>query len=609
MGIQVGETNEYLPFEESKKFQKLLKRNGALQISLLLEKCSKFEKGPEETLKFGTETETHLLSKVTIDDQDYFPVSVSRNNFISEVSKDFPGLDFKGEFAAWMVEILPLHPFKEFLNFEEIRDHFFEIQKMSSKTSEIFQLISGLSCLPHLGTLHYFHKENNVIIPMNEREVLNEISSSKMFLDQTVSSHARYKSSVINKIARMQHKTIIKLPIYKDVNSSDAPLILDHVGFGTGSAALQVTFSCRNLSQARWAYDQLHILSPFFLILSSSTFAIFNTLIDSDCRFQILQQACEDRSPAEMKSIPKSRFGVSNYFISENKKCKNMFNDAKYVINKSFAKTLRKLLMKKNPELAKDRRLINHFSYLFVRDYLTVFSDRLIKDNTEDTIEFEIMQSTNWQTMRLKPPPDLNSDLGWLLEFRCMDCPITEKEKSALIFLATLFMRIITDPELEVDFYIKISEVDANFEESFKREALTKGRLMFRKHFCKLLDGVENNYQTVILTVAEFFEGNHEFLGMKRLFQKFIEINYQTLVKSNAIVEIWRVYDFFLARSKGEIIALPEFGRNFVLHHSSYAHDSCLNDKIIADLMAKIIEIQNNNGEPSMFGDFLHDNI
>lgn len=91
--------------------------------------------------------------------------------------------------------------------------------------------------------------------------------------------------------------------------------------------------------------------------------------------------------------------------------------------------------------------------------------------------------------MRIKPPGDYHSDIGWLLEFRCMDCPITEVEKSALVFLTTLFMRIVTDKDMNVNFYVPISVVDSNYNVAMKRESIKKGHLIVRKNFCKLLDG------------------------------------------------------------------------------------------------------------------------
>ena len=67
-----------------------------------------------------------------------------------------------------------------------------------------------------------------------------------------------------------------------------------------------------------------------------------------------------------------------------------------------------------------DENLLQHLGFLFARDALVVFKDRVnvIDDSTE---HFENLQSTNWNSVRFKPPPSLESTLPWRVEFRTMD--------------------------------------------------------------------------------------------------------------------------------------------------------------------------------------------
>lgn len=59
-------------------------------------------------------------------------------------------------------------------------------------------------------------------------------------------------------------------------------------------------------------------------------------------------------------------------------------------------------------------------AHLFVRDPLVIFEDRIDLDNGTEMDHFENIQSTNWNTVRFKPPhPD--SDIGWRTEFRSME--------------------------------------------------------------------------------------------------------------------------------------------------------------------------------------------
>lgn len=71
-----------------------------------------------------------------------------------------------------------------------------------------------------------------------------------------------------------------------------------------------------------------------------------------------------------------------------------------------------------------DDRLSYHIASLFVRDPIPTFSnehDDELFDNKQTTSHFENLQSTNWNSMRFKPPPSEESKIGWRVEFRSMD--------------------------------------------------------------------------------------------------------------------------------------------------------------------------------------------
>lgn len=73
--------------------------------------------------------------------------------------------------------------------------------------------------------------------------------------------------------------------------------------------------------------------------------------------------------------------------------------------------------------------------------------------------------------MRFKPPGSLDSKLGWQMELRSVDSPLTSREKAALIFLVKLFKNMIMDQKLGVYFYLPISLVDENFDQAVKRDS------------------------------------------------------------------------------------------------------------------------------------------
>jgi glutamate--cysteine ligase catalytic subunit len=52
-----------------------------------------------------------------------------------------------------------------------------------------------------------------------------------------------------------------------------------------------------------------------------------------------------------------------------------------------------------------DERLARHFAHLFIRDPLVMYKGHIEVDDEKFSDHFENVQSTNWQTVRFKPPP------------------------------------------------------------------------------------------------------------------------------------------------------------------------------------------------------------
>ena len=129
-------------------------------------------------------------------------------------------------------------------------------------------------------------------------------------------------------------------------------------------------------------------------------------LLDFDSRFPIVSRSFEDRNPRET-NIEKTRFDTINYFISNDKKLKKKYNNKKYTINKAFKKILIKELKNNNLDLYKDKNLINHLAYQHVRDGL-VIRNNVEKGYVDSTIDYDLINSQNWNNVRLKTPIDYN---------------------------------------------------------------------------------------------------------------------------------------------------------------------------------------------------------
>lgn len=69
------------------------------------------------------------------------------------------------------------------------------------------------------------------------------------------------------------------------------------------------------------------------------------------------------------------------------------------------------------------------------------------------------IQSTNWQTMRFKPPPP-NSPIGWRVEFRPCEAQLTDFENAAYVCFVVLLTRVILSYRL--NFVMPISKVRQN---------------------------------------------------------------------------------------------------------------------------------------------------
>jgi glutamate--cysteine ligase catalytic subunit len=109
--------------------------------------------------------------------------------------------------------------------------------------------------------------------------------------------------------------------------------------------------------------------------------------------------------------------------------------------------------------------MAQHISHLFIRDPLVLYRENLDHEEGgpgDDTDLWENIQSTNWQSMRFKPPPSVHTGsphIGWRVEFRTTELQASDFENAALVaFLALLTRAILT---FDLTFLVPISLVDA----------------------------------------------------------------------------------------------------------------------------------------------------
>jgi glutamate--cysteine ligase catalytic subunit len=93
------------------------------------------------------------------------------------------------------------------------------------------------------------------------------------------------------------------------------------------------------------------------------------------------------------------------------------FDTVQYKVDQEHMELLQK-------EEGIDERLAYHVSSLLMRDPIPTYDHEHEDDGydpKQTTAHFENLQSTNWNSMRFKPPPTLESPIGWRVEFRTMD--------------------------------------------------------------------------------------------------------------------------------------------------------------------------------------------
>lgn len=169
--------------------------------------------------------------------------------------------------------------------------------------------------------------------------------------------------------------------------------------------------------------------------------------------------------------IPKSRYDSVDCYIADSPYNRPEYNDNDMPIDEN----IRDKLIKRGV----DRLLATHFAHLFIRDPIVIFEETMLQDDEKSSDHFEVgllhfllfyeysqthlslglvqnIQSTNWQTVRFKPPPP-GSPIGWRVEFRSMEVQLTDYENAAFAVFIVLLTRAIMSKGL--NFYLPISKV------------------------------------------------------------------------------------------------------------------------------------------------------
>ncbi|ORX37103.1 glutamate-cysteine ligase-domain-containing protein [Kockovaella imperatae] len=408
---------------------------------------------------------------------------------------------FHPEYGRYMIESTPGCPFtgnpKDLISVEAdmrfrrkiIRSHLLPHELPLTVTS-----------WPRLGAL------DDGKLPFTDPETwpdTQKSSSRSQYVGELLTNpHARFPTLTANIRARRGSLVDIRVPLFIDQNTNvpdteqkhlsngiptpakplpGTPSIhMDAMAFGMGCCCLQITFQAWNVDEARRVYDALVPVAPIMLALTAASPAFRGYLADVDARWNVIAASVDDRTEEERGlkplksdrySIPKSRYDSVDLYISNDPRNKEKYHDTHVPMDEGVKQRL--------TEHGVDNHLASHLAHLFIRDPLVQFSETIDQDDQASMDHFENIQSTNWQTIRFKPPP-VNSPIGWRVEFRSMEVQMTDYENAAFSIFIVLLTRAILS--FDLNFYMPISEVDDNMQRAQQRDAAARNSFHFRRN-------------------------------------------------------------------------------------------------------------------------------
>ncbi|KAG8198502.1 hypothetical protein JTE90_017368 [Oedothorax gibbosus] len=600
-----------LNWEETKKYADHVRLHGILQFIKLYHSLKDRQ---NDCLKWGDEIEYMIVkfdhgmkkAKVSLKAEKLLPVLQEKEN---ENNGDVNAL-WRPEYGAYMIEGTPGKPYgalSSCFNVVEanMRARRLEVEALLGKDESLLCLTS----FPRLGCAEFTD-------PPTKTNPKNSALRSIFFPDDVVfGGHPRFITLSRNIRERRGKKVVINVPIFRDKNTPD-PFVedfepigddgesksaalpnhvyMDAMGFGMGCCCLQVTFQACNINEARCLYDQLSPVCPIALALSAAAPVQRGLLTDRDCRWDIIAASVDDRTDEELGRQPlktnrfrinKSRYDSIDSYLSA---CGEKFNDIDLIYDEEIYRMLR--------DSGIDHLLAQHMAHLFIRDPVSVYSECIDQNDEEDSDHFENIQSTNWQTMRFKPPPP-NSSIGWRVEFRSMEVQLTEFENAAYVVFIVLLTRVILT--FQLNFLIPVSKVDENLAKAQKRDAVLNEKFWFRRDLttcdsppvataCMASCSPDECLYTQ-MTINEIVNGKKgEFPGLIPLIQKFLssmEVDVDTQCSIQQYLKLIQL------RAKGDLMTASRWIRSFISKHPDYNSDSIVNEKVNYDLLATIDRI------------------
>uniref|UniRef100_A0A669DQ18 Glutamate--cysteine ligase n=1 Tax=Oreochromis niloticus TaxID=8128 RepID=A0A669DQ18_ORENI len=566
-----------LNWEETRKYADHIRKHGIIQFLNIYNKLKDRQK---DVLKWGDEVEYML---VEFDDKDEKVRLVLNGGDIlatlqdqgENINPNHPTL-WRPEYGSYMIEGTPGQPYGGTMSeFNTVEGNMRKRRREASSVLNPKETLCAITAFPRLGCPGFTKPE------YRPTPVETGVSKSLFFPDEAINRHPRFSTLTRNIRHRRGEKVVIN-----------------------------VTFQACSIDEARYLYDQLATFCPIVMALSAASPFYRGHVSDIDCRWGVISASVDDRTQEERGLKPlknnkyrifKSRYDSIDSYLSC---CGEKYNDIDLTIDEEIYKQLLSAGI--------DKLLAQHIAHLFIRDPLSVFEEKIHLDDENESDHFENLQSTNWQTMRFKPPPP-NSDIGWRVEFRPMEVQLTDFENAAYVVFVVLLTRVILSYKL--DFLIPLSKVDENMKVAQKRNAVQEGMFYFRKDIFKgcnpVLDGTASaqngvesdgaNEEYTLMSIDTIINGKEGvFQGLIPILNCYLE-NMEVDVDTRCT--ILNYLKLIKKRASGELMTMAKWMREFVAKHPDYKQDSIITDKINYDLLRKCDRIAKGEEQcPELIG-------
>jgi glutamate--cysteine ligase catalytic subunit len=596
--------------------------------------------------------------------------------------------DWHPEYGSWMIEGVPRQPYDgdTLTGIMQVQSDMQSRRKHLARSILPSEIIPSVTCFPMLGVGSYLHART---------EPANIISESKLVADSAINPHPRFGALTRNIRERRGSSVDIVLPVDpcpdKQASSeqrstrAEEQVHLDAMAFGMGCCCLQVTLQSQTEDQSRHLHDQLGALSPLLHALSASTPIAHGRLLATDTRWSLISQAVDDRTPAErrgaeytersveaegdiysvgdgVRRLPQSRYSDSPLYITRPRSeqeaaALQRLNDVPAPVDEPALKALR--------EGGVDEVLARHVSHLFTRDPLVVFEDQINLDNDASMVSsvymiifharfqvallqflqdhFESIQSTNWRSMRWKPPAlevglkwasssqgqesagqsedpaamvaateDDDIGPGWRNEVRALEIQLTDFENAAFAVLVVLLSKFIMSEGLSV--MLPMSLVHENMRRAQLKDAVLTQKFWFRRDLRKQINTntqsitVNQNQPQPAVPVAEDMElvemsldeiingerpssgesqrrGTELFPGLLPTLRMYVQDTFAE-AEPEAVKAVLPYLDLLSQRASGRLPTAARWMRNFVTRHPHYERGSGrLNPQVANDLL------------------------